>query len=453
MIHTFSFRREPDEYYFVWDVESGSLFNIDLPVFLLLKKRENTISESEIRQLEAMDPEMLASAGSEIDELIQGGVLDSPAREYALHGKKTDIKALCLHICHDCNLRCSYCFAQAGTYNTARDYMSVETAKAAMDFLFSHSGDRKNLEADFFGGEPLLNLDTVKAAVEYGKELAAKHGKTITFTMTTNCVLLDEETREYLNREMDNVVLSIDGRKSVHNEHRKTEAGNGSYDSVIDNAKAMAKLRGEKRYYARGTFTHDNLDFCEDVRSLSDEGFHQISVEPVVLAECSPMAIKNEDIPRIKSEYDKLANLYLDRMNTEKWFNFFHFMIDLKHGPCLQKRLTGCGAGAEYLAISPTGDVYPCHQFVGEEDYKMGNVHDGTLNREIQNTFAGITVECKDECKKCFAKYYCSGGCLANSHHFMNDLKKPYTNACEMTRKRFELSLALYALENKAKEE
>ena len=451
MVHAFTFTRTGrGEDYFVWDTEGGSLFNIDFPVFLLLKNEYETDAlptPKEVEEYESLDDGVKCEARSEIEELKQAGYLFVPKKELHYKGKRTDIKALCLHICHDCNLKCKYCFASEGTYNTQRDYMSEEVAKKAIDFLIAHSGTRRSLEVDFFGGEPLLNLDVVKSCVSYARSLEKKYDKEFNFTMTTNCVLLDEEICEYLNKEMVNVVLSIDGRQCVHDKTRITSNGTGSYEAVLDGAKLMRKIRGDKQYYVRGTFTHDNLDFSRDVKSLSDMGFDQISVEPVVLEDSHPLALKKEDYPTILSEYEKLANLYLDRKGTEKAFNFFHFMIDLKHGPCLNKRLTGCGAGAEYLAVSPIGDIYPCHQFVGELDFRMGSVLDGTFNREIQQVFAGIDVTKKPECSDCFAKYYCSGGCIAASHHYMGDLKKPYDRSCELMRKRYELSMAIYAYE------
>ena len=454
MVHAFAFTRTGrSEDYFVWDTEGGSLFNIDFPVFLLLKNEYNTDllpTEDEIRAYNELTDEVKREAREEIEELKQLGYLFAEDKDFVYKGKRTDIKALCLHICHDCNLKCKYCFASEGTYNTERDYMSLEVAKSAIDFLVKNSGTRRSLEVDFFGGEPLLNLDVVKGCVEYARSLEKTCGKVFNFTMTTNCVLLDEEICEYLNKEMVNVVLSIDGRKCVHDTARITSQGTGSYEAVLDGAKLMRKIRGDKQYYVRGTFTHNNLDFSEDVKSLSDMGFDQISVEHVVLDDSHPMALKKEDYPKIKSEYEKLANLYLDRKGTPKAFNFFHFMIDLKHGPCLNKRLTGCGAGAEYLAISPIGDIYPCHQFVGETDYRMGSVLDGSFNRDIQSVFAGIDVTKKPECKDCFAKYYCSGGCIAASHHYMGDLKKPYDRSCELMKKRYELAMAIYAYEEGA---
>lgn len=451
MVHAFAFTRTGrGEDYFVWDTEGGSLFNIDFPVFLLLKNEYETDlkpTQAEIDAYNLLDNDVKCEARGEIEELKEAGYLFVPKKPLQYRGKRTDIKALCLHICHDCNLKCKYCFASEGTYNTERDYMSEEVAKKAIDFLIANSGTRRSLEVDFFGGEPLLNLDVVKSCVSYARSLEKEYDKEFNFTMTTNCVLLDEEICEYLNKEMVNVVLSIDGRKCVHDKTRITSNGTGSYEAVLEGAKLMRKIRGDKQYYVRGTFTHDNLDFSEDVKSLSDMGFDQISVEPVVLEDEHPLALKKEDYPKIISEYEKLANLYLDRKGTEKAFNFFHFMVDLKHGPCLNKRLTGCGAGAEYLAVSPIGDIYPCHQFVGELDFRMGSVLDGTFNRDIQHTFASIDVTKKEECSDCFAKYYCSGGCIAASHHYMGDLKKPYDRSCELMRKRYELSMAIYALE------
>ena len=332
--------------------------------------------------------------------------------------------------------------------------MSFEVGKAAIDFLISHSGNRHNLEADFFGGEPLMNLDVVKQIVEYAKAECKKAGKVINFTMTTNCVLLDKDIIDWLNKEMFNIVLSIDGRPEVHNRMRRTHNDKDTQALVLKNAKAMRAVRGDKSYYARGTFTAHNLDFAEDVLYLNDQGFDQISMEPVVADESCDYAIREEHLPKILAEYDKLAEAYLDRRANGKWFNFFHFMIDLKNGPCVTKRLTGCGAGREYVAVSPVGDIYPCHQFVGgSEEYYMGNVLTGEFNRDIQSKFADIVVYDKEGCKDCFAKYYCSGGCCANSLNYAGSLLKPYKISCEMMRKRYELSLAIYAIENLQEEE
>jgi uncharacterized protein len=328
--------------------------------------------------------------------------------------------------------------------------MSFETGKAALDFLFAHSGRRRNLEADFFGGEPLMNFDTVKRIIAYGKERAAELGKRIGFTMTTNGVLLNAEAREYLNREADNVVISIDGRKDVHDALRITPNGKGSFETVVKNALEFKKIRGNKKYYIRGTFTKRNLDFASDVLYLSDLGFDQISMEPVVLDPRSPDAFSAEDYAVILKEYDRLAAEYSERLSSSARFNFFHFMLDLERGPCAVKRLKGCGAGEEYLAVSPQGEIYPCHRFVGgDKAYRMGDVHTGEFNLGIQKGFADVNVYSKTECASCIAKYYCSGGCAANSLFFAGGLNNPHKESCVMMKKRFELSLALAAEEKK----
>lgn len=373
--------------------------------------------------------------------------MDAPENRVPLY-EGNEIKAMCLHICHDCNLRCSYCFAKDGTYNTARDYMSFEVGKAALDFLFANSGKRHNLEVDFFGGEPLMNLKNVKKIVAYGKEKAEKFNKCLKFTLTTNGVLLNDDTIKYLNEEMDNVVISIDGRKEIHDKLRVTPNGRGSHDIALANAKKFRAVRGDKRYYIRGTFTHNNIDFSTDVLNINDEGFDQISIEPVVLPDESPLALHEQDLPEIFRQYDTLAEEYIERRKGAKWFNFFHYMIDLKNGPCVAKRLNGCGAGKEYVAVTPVGDIYPCHQFVGGDGkYKMGNVLTGEFDRDIQKTFKAINVYTKEDCNKCPAKYYCSGGCVANSYNFNGDLHKPYKLSCEMMRHRLEDSLAVYCIE------
>ena len=327
--------------------------------------------------------------------------------------------------------------------------MTKEVAKAAIDFLIAKSGTRKSLEIDFFGGEPLMNMPVVKYAVEYGKEQAKAHGKEFSFTMTTNALLLTDENIEYLNREMDNIVISIDGRREVHNRVRKTRNGADAYDLILSSAKKLRAVRGNKRYYIRGTFTAFNPDFSKDVLALADAGFDQISVEPVVLPQDNPMAITSDMVGDILREYDKLAEAYIDRRSSGRWFNFFHFMIDLEEGPCIMKRLSGCSAGCGYIAVSPVGDIYPCHQFVGEADYRIGNVLDDTFDQKIPDAFADITVNNKAKCENCFAKYYCSGGCVAASHYYEKDLLTPYGAGCEMMKKRLECSLGIYAVEKK----
>lgn len=448
MLHSFSFHRNGETEYFVFDCERGSLYYADFPVFLLVKELEGKLTEEEKQALNGMASETLKDAREELNSILETEQEKIEREKFEYKGKNTTVKALCLHICHDCNLCCEYCFASGGTYKTARQYMSEDTAKAAIDFLIKNSGFRKNIEIDFFGGEPLLNLDVVKSAVEYGKQQAKAHNKVLTYTMTTNAVLLDKETIDFLNDEMDNVVISIDGRRNIHERVRKAVNNESTYDVILNNAKEFVKVRGDKRYYIRGTFTALNTDFSEDVKAMSDEGFHQISIEPVVLPVNHKLAIKDEQIPQILDEYERLANLYLDRFGTEKWFSFFHFLIDLENGPCLHKRLNGCGAGSEYLAILPNGDIYPCHQFAGEDGFFMGNVFDGgEFNREIQSRFASVNVTKKSECKNCFAKYTCSGGCAANAYHYEGDISKVYPKSCEMTRKRLEMALVLYAKE------
>ena len=455
MVHPFSFTYKNNPRYFLYDIEGGSLHIIDETAFLVCKHKYelDDMKPEDIEKYNKVSNEDKAEIEAELQELVDKDLLEKKEERFGIN-RNGEIKALCLHICHDCNLGCKYCFAHEGTYNTEKDYMSFEVGKAAIDFLISHSGNRHNLEADFFGGEPLMNLGVVKQIVEYAKAECKKAGKVINFTMTTNCVLLDKETIDWLYKEMFNIVLSIDGRPEVHNRMRRTHNDKDTQALILKNAKAMRAVRGDKSYYVRGTFTAHNLDFANDVLYLNDQGFDQISMEPVVADESCDYAIKEEHIPQILKEYDRLAEAYLDRRANGKWFNFFHFMIDLKHGPCINKRLTGCGAGREYVAVSPVGDIYPCHQFVGgSTEYYMGNVLTGEFNRDIQKKFSDIVVYDKEGCKDCFAKYYCSGGCSANSLNYAGSLLKPYKLSCEMMRKRYELSLAIYAIENLQEEE
>ena len=359
--------------------------------------------------------------------------------------RKTVVKALCLHIAHDCNLACKYCFAEEGEYHGRRALMSYEVGKKALDFLIANSGTRRNLEVDFFGGEPLMNWNVVKELVAYGRSQEKIHNKHFRFTLTTNGVLLDDDIMEFANKEMDNVVLSIDGRKEVHDFMRPFRKGKGSYDLVVPKFQKFADSRGQQKYYARGTFTHHNLDFSEDVLHLADLGFEQISVEPVVADEKEEYAIKKEDIPKICEEYDKLAKEMIRRNKEGKGFNFFHFMIDLTGGPCVYKRLSGCGSGTEYLAVTPWGDLYPCHQFVGEEEFLMGNVWDGVKKPEISCQFKNCNVYAKEKCKNCFARFYCSGGCAANSYNFTGRIDDVYEIGCELQRKRVECAIMIKA--------
>ena len=431
----------------MWDIESGSLHNVDDVAFLCAKKRFLTLDAEELAAYGRIEPALRREAEEELEELCALGALNAPPQIKAFRKQAREVKAMCLHICHDCNLQCDYCFADGGTYHTQGQYMSAAVGKRAIDFLIASSGSRHNLEVDFFGGEPLMNLGVVKEIVDYAKARAKEEGKAFTFTMTTNCLLLNEDTARWLNEEMDNVVLSIDGRKSVHNCVRHAKNGKDVYDTVLGNALRFRAIRGDKRYYVRGTFTARNLDFASDIFCLNDLGFDQISVEPVVLPADHPLHLSEEHLARITEEYDRLAEGYLERRKGEKWFNFFHFMIDLRHGPCVNKRLTGCGAGTEYLAVSPTGDLYPCHQFVGEAEYYIGNVFEGILHQDVRERFASVTVLAKAHCAACPAKYYCGGGCAANAKNFAGKIDGQYKIGCDLTVKRLENSLAIAFLE------
>lgn len=359
--------------------------------------------------------------------------------------RKTVVKALCLHIAHDCNLACKYCFAEEGEYHGRRALMSYEVGKQALDFLIANSGNRRNLEVDFFGGEPLMNWQVVKDLVAYGRQQEKLHNKRFRFTVTTNGVLLDDEIQEFVNREMDNVVLSLDGRKEVNDRMRPFRNGKGSYDLIVPKFQKLAESRGQERYYVRGTFTRNNLDFSEDILHFADLGFKQMSIEPVVGEESDPYAIRTEDLPKIMEEYDKLAKVMIEREKEGKGFNFFHFMIDLDGGPCVAKRLSGCGSGTEYLAVTPWGDLYPCHQFVGKEEFLMGNVREGIVRPEIRDEFKSCNVYSKKKCRDCFARFYCSGGCMANSYNFHGTIHDAYDIGCEMQRKRVECAIMIKA--------
>ena len=363
----------------------------------------------------------------------------------AFKNRETVVKALCLHIAHDCNLACKYCFAEEGEYHGRRALMSFEVGKKALDFLVANSGSRVNLEVDFFGGEPLMNWQVVKDLVAYGRSLEEPNHKKFRFTLTTNGVLLNDDILEFANKEMANIVLSVDGRKEIHDFMRPHRGGQGSYDEIIPKFQKVAESRNQMNYYVRGTFTHHNLDFAEDVKHLADLGFKQISVEPVVAPETEEYALREEDIPTILAEYDKLAVELIKRQKEGKGVNFFHFMIDLKGGPCVYKRLSGCGSGTEYLAVTPWGDFYPCHQFVGQEEFLMGNVDTGIVNTKVRDEFKSCNVYSKEKCKNCFAKFYCSGGCAANSYNFHGNINDAYDLGCELQRKRVECAIMIKA--------
>lgn len=438
-------------YNIVLDVNSGSVHVVDDLVYDVIAKLDQGATEEETTAaLKAVYPEQeIAEAMEECRELKDAGVLfTEDVYEKAIidyKARKTVVKALCLHIAHDCNLACKYCFAEEGEYHGRRALMSFEVGKKALDFLIANSGQRRNLEVDFFGGEPLMNWQVVKDLVAYGREQEKIHNKNFRFTLTTNGVLLNDEIMDFCNKEMANVVLSVDGRKEVHDRMRPFRSGAGSYDLVMPKFKKFADSRNQERYYVRGTFTHHNLDFSKDVLDLADQGFKQISVEPVVAQDSEEYALKKEDIPKICEEYDKLAAEMVKREKEGKGFTFFHYMIDLTGGPCVYKRLSGCGSGTEYLAVTPWGDLYPCHQFVGNEKYLMGNVDEGITKTEIVDEFKCCNVYTKEKCRNCFAKFYCSGGCAANSYNFHGTIQDAYDIGCELQRKRVECAIMIKA--------
>lgn len=451
LVHTFKIK----DTNIAVDVNSGAVHVIEDIVFdiinLLEKRPEGACPDNIINSLGKYSKDDILEAYDEIAELCKDGLLYTDD-EYSLIAekihKKPLVKALCLHVSHDCNLRCGYCFAGTGDYSKERCVMSEETGKRAIDFVIQNSGERRNIEIDFFGGEPLMNFDVVKKLTRYARSQEKIHNKNFRLTITTNGVLLDEDKLEFINENMCNLVLSIDGRKKVNDNMRRTVSGGGSYDIIMPKLKAAANSRNQDNYYVRGTFTHYNLDFCDDVIHLADEGFKQISVEPVVVSPEMDYAITEKDLPIIYNQYEKLAEEYLKRRNGDDWFNFFHFMVDLSQGPCVIKRMSGCGAGCEYVAVTPDGDIYPCHQFVGNEEFLLGNVYKDNYNAEKTKAFAGANVYTKPKCKECWARFYCSGGCHANAHQFGGDISNPYEIGCEMEKKRVECSLYIKAMES-----
>ena len=434
----------------VVDVNGGAVHVVDEITFDVLDYYELNDAEKIAMKLPKYTLDEIKETFDEIKSLVEDGLLYLPDNYLdidALKSREPVVKAMCLHIAHDCNLKCKYCFASQGDFGGAKSIMSFEVGKKALEYLVDNSGSRKNLEVDFFGGEPLMNFEVVKQLVEYGNELAKEKGKNFRFTITTNGVLLDDEIIDYVNEHMHNVVLSLDGRKSINDDMRPTLNDKGSYDIIVPKFQKLIEKRKDKYYYVRGTFTRDNMDFSKDVLHFKDLGFDLTSVEPVVGDESNPYALREEDLPKILDEYEKLAIEYSKmRVNNEP-FRFFHFMVDLSQGPCVIKRMTGCGAGNEYLAITPEGDIYPCHQFVGQEEFKMGNVMADKveLPKEMQETFKEAHIYAKDECSKCWAKFYCSGGCHANAFNFNNDILKPYDLGCQMQRKRLECALMVEA--------
>ena len=450
-------------FYIVLDVNSGSVHSVDPLLYdaiKLLSERLTDMSEpAPVPQAAAEEvtgilekkysTEEIREAFSDIQELIDREELFTADvyKDYVMDFKKrqTVVKALCLHIAHDCNLACKYCFAEEGEYHGRRALMSFEVGKKALDFLIANSGSRRNLEVDFFGGEPLMNWEVVKQLVEYGRSQEELYNKKFRFTLTTNGVLLNDEIMDFCNREMSNVVLSLDGRQDVNDRMRPFRNGKGSYDLIVPKFQKFAKERAERDYFVRGTFTRNNLDFSGDVLHFADLGFEKMSIEPVVAPPEEDYAIREEDLPQIMEEYDKLAVEYIKRQKEGRGFTFFHFMLDLNQGPCVAKRLSGCGSGTEYLAVTPWGDLYPCHQFVGNEEFLLGNVDEGVTNSAIRDEFKLCNVYAKDKCRDCFARFYCSGGCAANSFNFHGSITDAYDIGCEMQKKRIECAIMIKA--------
>ena len=446
-------------YNIVLDTCSGSVHVVDEVAYDIIAMFK-TASETEIIEAitkkyadkEDVTPSEIKECLADIaaleaeGKLFSADVYENMAFDFKKHN--TVIKALCLHVAHTCNLNCSYCFASQGKYQGERALMSYEVGKQAFDFLIANSGSRVNLEVDFFGGEPLMNWDVVKQLVAYARTQEPIHNKKFRFTLTTNGVLVDDDVIDFANREMHNVVLSLDGRKEVHDHLRKDYAGNGSYDKILPKFQEFVKRRGGKDYYMRGTFTHNNVDFTEDIFHMADLGFTELSMEPVVCAPDDPYALTEEDLPKLFEQYEILAKEMIRRKKAGNGFTFYHYMIDLTAGPCIYKRISGCGSGTEYMAVTPWGDLYPCHQFVGEEEYCMGNVWDGVTKEAVRDEFKMCNAYARPECKDCWAKLYCSGGCAANSYHATGSIKGIYEYGCELFKKRIECAIMMKVAEN-----
>ena len=423
------------------DEESCGMIDIET-----LSERVLLAMEEKYKGTEMGDPKEIRECYEQIMGLKKAGKLFTRDEFEPMAGELKErtsgvVKALCLHIAHTCNLNCSYCFASQGKYHGERAVMSFEVGKRALDFLVENSGTRRNLEVDFFGGEPLMNFQVVKDLVAYARSIEKEKGKNFRFTLTTNGVLVDDDVIEFANRECSTVVLSLDGRKEIHDRFRVDYAGNGSWEKIVPKFQKFVKARGGKNYYMRGTFTHANPDFLEDIKVMLDLGFRELSMEPVVCAEDDPSRLTEEDLPIVLDQYEKLAELMLERDKAGDPFTFYHYMIDLKGGPCIYKRISGCGSGTEYMAVTPWGDLYPCHQFVGEEKFLLGNIYDGVKNRKIQKEFLDCNVYVREECRNCWARLYCSGGCAANAYHATGSVRGVYKYGCELFKKRIECAL------------
>jgi len=440
-------------YNIVLDVCSGAVHVVDELAYdmiaLFAENDKDTVIARIAEKYEGKDGvtrDDIAECYDQIGELKEAGQLFAPDTFAPMAGElkqKTAgvVKALCLHVAHTCNLNCEYCFASQGKYHGDRAVMSFEVGKRALDFLIENSGSRRNLEVDFFGGEPLMNFDVVKELVAYARSIEKEKGKNFRFTLTTNGVLIDDDVIDFANREMSNVVLSLDGRKEVHDRYRVDYAGNGSWEKIVPKFQKLVKAREGKNYYMRGTFTHANPDFLADIRQMLDLGFNELSMEPVVCAEGDPSELTKEDLPIVLKQYEELAELMLEREKEGRPFTFYHYMIDLTGGPCIYKRISGCGSGTEYMAVTPWGDLYPCHQFVGDEKFKLGDIWKGVDNTAIQDEFMKCNVYARKECADCWARLYCSGGCAANAYHATGAISGVYEYGCELFRKRMECAI------------
>ena len=449
MIHQYKL----NGYNIVLDTASGAVHVVDEIAYDIIEQFEKKDKSTLLQEIYTKYPNEQKSEINECYEQIlalkENGQLFSQDTFKDMAGELKSrsagiVKALCLHIAHTCNLNCSYCFASQGNYHGERGVMSFEVGKRALDFLIENSGTRRNLEVDFFGGEPLLNFDVVKQLVKYAREVEKKHNKNFRFTLTTNGVLVDDDVIDFANKEMSNVVLSLDGRREVHDRFRVDYSGKGSWDKIVPLFQKFVEKRGNKDYYMRGTFTHFNPDFTKDVQTMLDLGFTELSMEPVVCSQDSPSCLTKEDLPIVLSEYEKLANMMIERKKQGKPFTFYHYMLDLSGGPCIYKKISGCGSGTEYMAVTPWGDLYPCHQFVGNEQFKLGDIFNGVTNIDKQKEFAKCNVYTRPECEKCWAKLYCSGGCSANAYNATGDINGIYSYGCELFRKRMECAIMLY---------
>ncbi len=446
MFHKYLFKDK----HIVLDINSGAVHVIDKIVFDILDIYEGD-NKNEVFSVLSNEysKDEISEAISELDYLKSQGLLFSDDVYISNKAKDPVVKAICLHVAHDCNMNCKYCFGSQGSFEGIRELMSLDTGIAAIDFLIKNSGKRRNLEVDFFGGEPLMNFDVIKEIVSYGRKVEMNNNKKIRFTITTNGILLDDEKINYINDNMENVILSIDGRLEVNDKMRRTWNDKGTYELIINNYEKFINKRNDGLYYIRGTFTKENLDFSEDVKHLINKGFKNVSIEPVVVKDHEDYAIKIEHLDAILNEYEKLSDLYINNAKNNQMFDFFHFNIDLEQGPCVFKRISGCGAGTEYMAVAPNGDLYPCHQFVGNNGLKIGSVYDVDYSNELYDIFNNAHIYNKEKCRTCWAKFYCSGGCHANAYHMNGNMLEPYEIGCEMEKKRIECAIGIKAVLSK----